>query len=71
MGMTRLRYSRAGMLWLLTSLSTRTARKPTVEQKSICQTVSAMGKGKPLYARSHLLNMMTAMEMPIQSSTTL
>jgi hypothetical protein len=46
-GRTRLQYSLALMLWLLTSLSTRTAMKPTVEQKVMCHMVRAMGKGKP------------------------
>ena len=69
MGSTRLQYSRAVMLWLLTTLKTRTARKPTVEQKTMCHSVSVMGKGKPLYASTHLLNMMTEQEMDIHSRT--
>ena len=52
MGMTRFMYSAADMLWLLTSLRMRTHMKPIVEQKDMCHTVSAMGKGKPEKASS-------------------
>ncbi len=47
MGMTRIMYSLADILCDLTTLNTRTARKPTVEQKSMCHMVRAMGNGKP------------------------
>lgn len=53
MGMTRVQYSRADRLWLLTSPSTRTAMKPTAEQKAMCHSVRVMGKGKSLYASTH------------------
>lgn len=55
MGMTRVQYSRTDMLWLLTSRNTRTATKPTAEQKVMCQSVRAIGKGKPLYASTHCM----------------
>ena len=53
MGATRVRYSRGFMLCEGTSLSNRTAVNPTAEQNIMCQSVSAIGKGKPLYASSH------------------
>lgn len=53
MGITRVQYSLTVMLWLPTSLNTRTAMKPTAEQKAMCHRVRAMGKGKPLYANTH------------------
>mgnify|MGYP001807545086 CR=1 FL=1 len=53
MGSTRVQYSLTLMLWLLTSLNTRTAMNPTAEQKVMCHRVSAMGKGNPLYANTH------------------
>jgi hypothetical protein len=52
-GMTRVQYSRTVMLWLFTRPNTRTAMNPAAEQKAMCHTVRAMGKGKPLYARTH------------------
>ena len=69
MGSTRLQYSRALMLWLFTSFRTRTQMKPTVEQNTICQSVSVMGKGKPLKASTHLLKRMTAHETDIHRRT--
>ena len=68
-GSTRRRYASLVMLCDLTTLKTRTHRKPTVEQKSMCHAVSAMGYGKPENASSHLLNRMTEMEMDIHIST--
>ncbi len=53
MGMTRCMYARADMLWLLTSPSTRTQRKPMVEQKIMCHAVRVIGWGKPENASSH------------------
>ena len=53
MGITRCMYARAVMLWLFTNRSTRTHRKPTVEQNTMCQAVRVMGCGKPEYASSH------------------
>ena len=47
MGITRFMYSLAVMLCDLTSFSTRTQMKPTVEQKIMCHMVRAMGKGNP------------------------
>ena len=43
MGRTLLQYSLALMLWLFTSLRTRTQMKPTKEQKTMCHRVSVMG----------------------------
>ena len=43
MGSTRRVYVCAVMLWDLTTLKTRTHRKPIVEQNSMCQDVSAIG----------------------------
>ena len=62
-------YVCAVMLWDLTTLKTRTHRKPIVEQNSMCQDVSAIGYGNPENASSHLLNRMTLMEMDIHSTT--
>ncbi len=62
-------YSRAGILWLFTTLSTRTQSTPTKEQKNMCHTVKAIGKGKSLYASNHLLKRMTAHDMPIHVIT--
>ena len=42
-GSTRLQYSLALMLWLLTSLRMRTQKKPTEEQNTMCHRVSVMG----------------------------
>lgn len=69
MGNTLVMYSRAVMLCDLTTRNTRTASTPTKEQKPMCHSVRAIGKGKPLYARSHLLKRMTEHEMLIHMST--
>jgi len=57
------------MLCGLTTLKTRTQRKPIVEQNSMCHAVSVIGYGKPENARSHLLKRMTEMEMDIHDTT--
>jgi len=57
------------MLWDLTTRSPRTHRTPTVEQKAMCQDVSAIGYGNPLKASSHLLNRMTEELTAIHSTT--
>ena len=44
-----------------TTLRMRTKKKAIVEQKNMCHSVSARGKGKPEYAKIHLLNRMTDM----------
>ncbi len=40
----------------------------SVEQKAMCVSVSAMGYGKPVYARMYLFTKMTAALRPIHSA---
>ena len=65
MGKTALAHFRASMPSVLGTLPVQTSVDAIEDEKSMCQTVSEIGNGKPPNARMYLLNRMTDAERAI------